>query len=225
MKKEVFLPWYLFAAVGLFAVAFMFACKKPEPITYVISGRITATGSNMAVAGAEVAIQANVITGGIYNGKEEVLATTTADVSGFYRLQFNKGVAENFKLRVAKGNYLTALLAIDEDQLSRNKQLEMNAPLNGLGEVEIRIKNVQFNLDTNAQFSYGYRGEEMPCECCSRQPFTARGQVDTLLSCKVFSERFYRYRYTVVRSGFPIEVVDDSVFVRTAEKARVNIEY
>ncbi len=207
----------------LLSVAFG-SCKKKNLLEQSITGTVTNFNSGQGVASAKVTIKARVIEGGIIHSNFSDLVTGYTSADGTFDLNFDKINAAEYRVEVSHASYFTTIASVSTDAVNGANPYNINIGVGSQSAVSVHFFNEE-PVDSSEKFSYGYKGAELPCNCCTKEVITFIGPADSSISCNVYGEKYFTYSYTIVAAGKPITQVIDSAYCTAGQTTQININY
>ncbi len=197
--------------VFIISILTLFSCKK-EDLELFIQGNVNDPNLNISVAGAQVVLSGQEISGGTFNPSFITQATTTTNGNGHFEIKFPRKTISTYRIEVTKDNYFRTTIEITGDAVQPDETYNVNIDVLPMAYYQLTLKNNP-PTDEFDRISYRNVNADLSCDCCNNQTLTLIGeQIDTTFTCAHEGESWLHYWYEIEQNG-NAQAFGDSIFL------------
>lgn len=201
-------------ALKLFFLALIFlilSCKKDENKNFILMGKVTDARTGVAMNGANVLLEQQVLEGGNFGGFFTTAAEGSTDGSGHFHLEWeNKNIVEA-RVTGSFAGYVTRSYDVNVASLAPGKEITQNLEL--FPEAFISVSAIKSGIHPNAnQFNFRFENAAFDCLCCNNDWRNYSSAVnDSTFTCRIYGDTWIKYRYEILTSPDDI-LIRDSIY-------------
>lgn len=226
-KMNKFLTNFLrivFIVACLFSLTTFSSCKKNDA-ELKIFGTIYDVKQNNPMSGVKIILSGKSISGGVYTPFYKDIGSFTTDANGKFEFKFKNEKSESYRISVIKENYFSQLIEISGKELEVKPSYEKNFNLRSAGYIQLNVKNIYPDSETDEIIYYFSNASEDCEDCCSNVPYKGKGPLyDTTFTCKFFGDEYARIFYSVTKDNKTF-VYFDSIWCSAFNTVNHNIQY
>lgn len=202
------------------------SCEKKNNLERSIEGRMYNAVTGEPIIGGFVNLSAHIYKNGIYNQNVSSLGSTRTGLNGKYTLTFERQNTDEYIIDANDSKVFDFGYSISSDDMYSGNPYTFDIPVYEVSTVQVHLKNGADVPADNDRITYGYKGPQLPCICCSNQPVEMRGKtVDTTFSCETYADQYFVYNYFVYREAVPVKYVKDSILCKPGKTQNIEIVY
>lgn len=204
------MPSIIRSSLVLFVLILIASCKKNTEVNYSLQGRVTDADDGVALPGAEITVEKQVVQNGVFGNTYQTALITSTNADGNYEGSWPRENFAALRMLTKKSNYITNTITLDVEEFSADNAVTQNVAL--YKEAFTTFRFTHANGIASDRLSFTFLNADFNCNCCANGWKTWQSaSVDTSFTCRVYGNRWLKYQ-VLTQVGFVDSSFVDSIY-------------
>jgi hypothetical protein len=207
-------------------IAAMYGCKKDQNSNFGLKGQVTDGDTGESLADAQIEVEKQVVTSGVFGNVFQHAATTQTDALGNYSCTWPRENFAALRMIAEKNNYISTEKGLDVDAFKKEdfEYITQDVQLYKEAFIQVRLQHSGV-INNQDQLDFTFLNANFACNCCSNgwRSFEG-GQVDTTFTCRLYGNRWIKYQAQTT-IAFVDSIFVDSVYCPAFDTTAILINY
>lgn len=198
-------------------------CRQKEFIL-TISGQLSDAVLGGPVSNADLTLQVQVLSGGVFNTTFQSIENTTTDGTGNYEFVFDRENAVEYRIVTEANGYIERNFGVNPENLAPGEVFNFDISIIPRATHQVHLVSL-FPQNEFDSITYKNLAVEFNCACCDSEDRIFGGMnVDTTLSCDLYGESWLKY-FIQIEKDTASHTFIDSVYCPAFEITTTEIVY